>query len=409
MMSFAETFRTAVTAILGRKLRSALTMLGILIGIAAVMLTVGLGQGAQNEITGQINALGSNLLIVSPGSSTSESGVRGGAGSATTLSLDDAAMLADPAVAPDIGAVAPVAQTSTSVIAEDTNWTTTVVGTTPDWATVRARTVTEGRFFTAEENDAQAAVAVIGSTTATNLFGEQSPVGGTIRIGGTSLTVVGVLNTAGSSLTGSQDDQVVLPISTFTQRIEGSTGLTVSTIYLSAANQDVLSAAYQEADAALNTAHRTTPDTADFSVSSQQTLVDTVASTTSTLTALLGSVAAISLVVGGIGVMNIMLVSVAERTREIGLRKALGATPATIRNQFLTEASLLGLLGGLAGVVLGVLGAAALSTAVGFTVTPSWPATLLALGVSLLIGVVAGVYPAARAAGLAPIDALRTE
>ncbi len=409
MMAFRETLRTAITAILGRKMRSALTMLGILIGIAAVMLTVGLGQGAQAQITGQINALGSNLLIVTPGSTTSLTGVRGGAGSATTLTLDDATMLADRTVAPDIQAVAPVVQTSTSVVADGNNWTTQVIGSTPDWTTVRARTVTEGRFFTADENAAQAPVAVIGTTTATNLFGTRSPVGQTIQVQGATLTVVGVLNTAGSSLTGDQDDQVIVPIATFTQRIEGTTGLTVSTIYISAAGQDALSAAYQETDAALNTAHRTTPDTADFSVASQQTLVNTVATTTQTLTALLGSVAAISLLVGGIGVMNIMLVSVTERTREIGLRKALGATPAAILRQFLTEASLLGLMGGLAGVLLGIGGAAVLSQVVKFQVTPSWPATLVALVVSLLIGVVAGVYPAARAARLAPIDALRTE
>ncbi|QGF24605.1 ABC transporter permease [Raineyella fluvialis] len=408
-MDFRETLRTAVTAILGRKLRSALTMLGILIGIAAVMLTVGLGQGAQAQITGRINALGSNLLIVAPGSTTSLTGVRGGTGTATTLTLDDASMLADRTVAPDVEAVAPVVQTSTSVVAGDTNWTTQVIGSTTDWTTVRARTLTEGRFFTNDENAAQAPVAVIGTTTATNLFGNRSPVGRTIQVKGVSLTIIGVLNSAGSSITGDQDDLVVVPIATHAQRIQGGSGLTVSTIYLSAAGQGVLSAAYQETSAALNTAHGTTPDTQDFSVNSQQTLVDTIATTTQTLTALLGSVAAISLLVGGIGVMNIMLVSVTERTREIGLRKALGATPAAILRQFLTEASLLGLMGGLAGVVLGLVGAALLSQVVKFQVTPTLPATLVALVVSLLIGVIAGVYPAARAARLAPIDALRTE
>ncbi|SDB82802.1 putative ABC transport system permease protein [Raineyella antarctica] len=408
-MDFRETVRTAITAILGRKLRSALTMLGILIGIAAVMLTVGLGQGAQAEITGRINALGSNLLIVSPGSTTSSSGIRGGVGSATTLTLNDAAMLADRTVAPDVEAVAPVLQSSASVVSADSNWTTMVVGSTPDWTTVRARTITQGRFFTAAENAAQAPVAVIGTTTASNLFGNRSPVGQTIQVKGVTLTVIGELNSAGSSITGDQDDTVVVPIATFTQRISGGSGLSVASIYLSATSQDTLSAAYQESSAALNTAHGTTSDTQDFTVNSQQTLVNTIATTTQTLTALLGSVAAISLLVGGIGVMNIMLVSVTERTREIGLRKALGATPVAIRQQFLTEASMLGLIGGLLGVGLGLLGSVVLTKLLSFQVQPSWPATLVALVVSLLIGVVAGVYPASRAAKLAPIDALRTE
>ncbi|WOP18239.1 ABC transporter permease [Raineyella sp. LH-20] len=409
MMGFAETLRTAITAILGRKLRSALTMLGILIGIAAVMLTVGLGQGARAQITGQINALGSNLLIVTPGSGNAFAGMGGLSSGPTTLTLDDAAMLADPAVAPDVQAVAPVLESATSVVAGTEDRTSMVVGTTPDWTTVRARTITEGRFFTADENAAQAPVAVIGSTTAKALFGDGSPIGQTVRVEGATLTVIGVLNTAGSSITGDQDDQVVLPVATFAQRIQGTAGPGVTTIYVSAASQEALSAAYQETLAALHTAHRTTTETADFGVAAQQTLVDAVSTATTALTALLGSVAAISLLVGGIGVMNIMLVSVTERTREIGLRKALGATPAVIQRQFLTEASLLGLLGGLAGVLLGVGAAAVLSQFLPFQVTPSWSATLVALGVSMLIGVVAGVYPAGRAAHLAPIDALRTE
>ncbi len=407
-MNMSETLRTALTAILQRKLRSALTMLGILIGVAAVMLTVGLGQGAQQAVAAQINKLGSNLLVVTPGSTTSSSGIRGGFGSATTLTQADAAMLADQAVAPDVAAVAPVMSTSESVTTSSTNWTTTVTGTTDGWLSVRARTISSGRFFTAQEETKGAMVAVIGQTTASELF-TGSAIGQTITINNTTFTVIGELNAAGTTVAGDQDDMVLVPMQTFATRISSSGVGNLNSIYIEATSQSTLSAAYQEAQQALNTQHHTTTSTQDFTLSSQESLVQTATSTTRTLTVLLGGIAAISLLVGGIGVMNIMLVSVTERIREIGLRKALGASPSAIRTQFLVEASMLGITGGAAGILLGVIGAWLLPKFISQPVTLSVPATLAALVISLLIGVVAGVYPATRAAHLAPIDALRNE
>jgi putative ABC transport system permease protein len=408
-MSWSETLRTALEAISARRLRSVLTTLGILIGIAAVMLTVGLGQGAQQTVRDQIGKLGSNLLIVSPGSSTT-AGLRGGRGSASTLTSRDAAMLSDPSVAPDIAALAPVSTSSQSVVAGTTNWTTQVVGTTPSWLPVRSRTTADGRFFTSAEESAAAQVAVIGTTTATELFGRRSPVGQSITIDGSSYSVIGVLDPIGSSTSSDEDDTVVIPGTTYAARLT-STGnaASISTLYLKATSQQSLSAAYQEAHAALLVSHGVTAATADFTIASQESLVATATSTDRTLTILLAGIAAISLLVGGIGVMNIMLVSVTERIREIGLRKALGATPRAVRRQFLTEASALGLAGGVLGLALGFAGARLLPSLIDQPVTIEPYVAAGALLISLAIGIGAGVYPATRAARLAPIDALRSE
>jgi len=409
-MKWGETIRTALEAIRSRRMRSSLTMLGILIGIAAVMLTVGLGQGAQAQVRAQINQLGSNLLIVSPGSSTSTSGLRGGRGSASTLTTRDAIALASPDVAPDIARVAPVVTGSQSLTAGSTNWTTNVVGTTPDWLAVRARSLTEGRFFTTAELNDAASVAVLGSTTATELFGGRSALGQTMSVNGTTLTVIGILNTAGSSTTTDEDDQALVPQTTYASRIaSGGNATGISTLYIEATSTDTLSAAYQEANKALLSTHGMAAATADFTISSQQSLLTTATSTDRTLTVLLAGIAAISLLVGGIGVMNIMLVSVTERIREIGLRKALGATPRAIRRQFLVEASTLGLSGGVLGLILGLVGARVLPHFLNQPVTIPAVAGIGALGIALVIGIVAGVYPASRAARLAPIDALRSE
>ncbi len=410
-MSWLDTLRTGLEAVRTHRLRSGLTVLGIMIGIAAVILTVGLGQGAQDQISSQINALGTNLLTISPGSSTSSSGIRGGFGSASTLTEADATALSSKTVAPDINAVAPVLSSSETLTAGSSNWTSTVVGTTPSWETVRSRSVTQGRFIVNQDVTDHTAVAVLGSDTAAELFSRVDPVGQTVNVNGVPMTVIGVLNSVGSSSssTGSdQDDQVIVPMTTASQRLFGSTAL--SSILIQSTSSSTLSAAYQEANTELLALHGiTAASDADFTIASQASLVTTATSVDHTLTILLGGIAAISLLVGGIGVMNIMLVSVTERIREIGLRKALGATPPLIRRQFLLEASVLGLAGGALGAILAVVGAALLPHVIGYPIAVSAVASVGALVVAIAIGLVFGVYPASRAARMAPIDALRSE
>ncbi|GAA3572481.1 ABC transporter permease [Microlunatus spumicola] len=413
-----ETLGIALESVRTHRMRSLLTVLGIWIGIASVTLTVGLGQGAQQKVAEQIDSLGSNLLVVSPGSSTT-GGVRAGRGTATTLTLADAQALADPAVAPDVAHVAPVRTTSSVLTQGTTTWTTTVTATTPDWLGVRARTLSAGRFLTPADETTAAHVLVLGDTTVSEL-GLRSGVGSTVTLGGTAFTVVGVLAASGSSGTTDEDDLAVTPMSTAEQVLGSGTAGSVSSIYLEGASGERLSAAYQEAYAALATRHGTGATTTagtgagavssvDFAITSQQSLVQAATATSKTLTVLLAGVAGISLLVGGIGVMNIMLVSVSERIREIGLRKALGAPPSLIRSQFLAEACLLSLAGGVLGLGTGYLGAWLLPSLIDQPVTISLPASFGALGVALAVGVVAGVYPASRAARLAPIDALRSD
>ena len=414
-MNVLETFRTGLEAVVTHRLRSSLTILGIMIGITAVILTVGLGEGAQQQVSSEITALGSNLLTISPGSTTSSSGIRGGFGSASTLTYADATALDSKTVAPDIAAVAPTTSNSESLVAGTTNWTTSVVGTTPSWLTVRGRTMTEGRFIAGHDLTTRSDVVVLGSTTAEELFGARDAVGQSVTVAGVPMSVIGVLNTVGSSggssTTSDQDDQAIVPITTASTQLFGGTSRnSVSDILVQATSSSTLSAAYQEANTELLSLHAiTTPADADYTITPETSLVSTATSVDKTLTVLLGGIAGISLLVGGIGVMNIMLVSVTERIREIGLRKALGATPRVIRRQFLVEASVLGLLGGVLGVGLGLLGAWILPHFISDPIKISAAATAGAIVVAIGIGVAFGVYPAGRAAKLPPIDALRSE
>jgi putative ABC transport system permease protein len=398
-MNWRDTAVSGLAAIRAHRLRSALTMLGIVIGVSSVILTVGLGLGAQEEVRRQIDALGSNLLIVSPGSSTSASGERGGFGSAATLTTADAAALADDTAVPDVAGVAPVTTSQAALVAGTTNWTAPLVGATPAWLPVRNRELSSGRFLTAADTD----VVVLGPDTAGELFGRRNPVGERVAVGGRPMTVVGVLASTGGTETA-DDDLALVPLATAGE-LSGAASSSVSTIYVQAASEDVLSAAYQEVHALLKNVH----GDEDFTIATQESLLATANATNRTLTILLGGVAAISLLVGGIGVMNIMLVAVTERVREIGLRKALGATPRAIRRQFLVEAGVLGTAGGLFGVALGVAGAFFLPDVLEQPVSLSPPAVAAAIVVSLAIGIGFGVYPATRAARLTPIDALRSE
>jgi putative ABC transport system permease protein len=414
-MNWFETFRTGVNGVRSHRLRSFLTVLGILIGIAGVIVAVGLGEGASSAVTSEINALGSNVLTITPGSSTSSTGIRQALGTASTLTLADANALSSPVDAPDVKAVAPITSSTEVLTAGSETATTSVQGTTPTWLTVRGRTLAEGRFIDNQDVKDNGAVAVLGATTASELFTRGDPVGQTVDVNGVPVTVVGVLTSSGastaSSTTSDPDDVMIIPISTGAERIFGGTSRnSVSSIAVQARSSADLTGAYQEADHLLLQLHGITNATnADFTITSEQSLIAANTSVDHTLTILLGGIAAISLIVGGIGVMNIMLVSVTERIREIGLRKALGATPRVIRRQFLVEASVLGLIGGVLGVGGGLLGVLYLPGLIGDPISTSPTAAVGALVIALAIGVLFGVYPASRAATLAPIDALRSD
>jgi putative ABC transport system permease protein len=414
-----ETLRTALVAIAANKLRAALTILGILVGVAAVIGMVSVGEGASASIANTLQGLGTNLVAISPGG-VSTGLVRGAGGGATTLTLDDVAALQVSGAVPDAAAIEPELTGRAQVIVGGANTNTTVTGTTPAYQTVRNWTIADGAFFTERDVSSAASVAVIGATTAADLFNGGEAVGQYLNLNFSAdgrnapvrtvrLLVVGVLaskGTAGGFF--NQDDQVVVPVTTAAQRIFGRSN--VNTIAISAAGPQTMSNVQIEAtQVLLGTHHIADATQADFTVQTQQDLLAASTSSTSTFTILLAAIGSISLLVGGIGIMNIMLVSVTERTREIGLRKAVGARRRDILGQFLVEAVVLTTLGGIAGALLGILVSIAIAhlTTVAATVTPV--SLVLAVGVSAAVGLVFGLYPARRAAQLQPIVALRTE
>jgi putative ABC transport system permease protein len=421
-MNFIESVRLALRALGANKLRAALTMLGVIIGVAAVIALMSIGRGIQASIQGSIQALGSNLLFVSPGAQSSGN-VRSQAGTAPSLTFEDAMAITESGRVPQVVAVAPEAGGFAQVVAGGNNVNVRVTGVTPDYEQVRNFHTVEGEFITRENIDARSLVAVIGATTKTNLFGEGDAVGQTIRVNqqnvSANLRVVGVLEPKGSGFGGNQDDTILVPITTqFTRLSRNRTsrgGFTVSTVNVQLIDEKTTTSeeAVKAIGDLLRERHRVTED--DFTIRSQQDLLNTVTQITGALTLFLGAVAGISLLVGGIGIMNIMLVSVTERTREIGIRKAIGAKRRDILTQFLIESIVVSVVGGGIGIAIGAGGARLLdgislgTSATKLTTVVGLDAVLLAFGVSAAIGLFFGVYPAVRASQLNPIEALRYE
>ena len=402
-MRYLELVQLAVSRLAAARLRAVLTMLGVIIGVGSIVALVSVAQGATSGITDRIQNLGTNLLTVQPGSSTSGF-VRQGAGSATTLTLGDSEAIAS---LTDVAAVAPQVSAQAVVVAGDRNTTTSIVGTTTDYLAVRTYEIWQGPFLTDVANQESLRVAVLGSTTADDLALDENSIGSEIMVGGIPFRVVGILQSKGSSGIGSQDDQVLVPIAT-AQRYFIS-GTKVRSIAVSVASADQIALTKARLTALLRERHGTNGTNDDFNISDQAQLLDTFSSVTGLLTLLLAGIASISLVVGGIGIMNIMLVSVRERTREIGIRKAIGARGSDILLQFLVEALVLSLLGGLIGIVLGVAASAVIAAIAGWGFSFSPITVVVAVGFSMVVGVVFGVWPARQAAGLDPITALRYE
>lgn len=403
---FWESILIALEGLRANALRSILTMLGIIIGVGAVIAMVSLGMGMRAKVQSSIAGLGSNLLIVTPGATT-PSGVRLAAGSTTTLTHKDAQSIGREIKGASL--VAPSVNRQFQMVYGNKNWTTNVQGTVPEYLEVRNFAVGEGLFFQSQDVDARARVAVIGQTVAENLFGDFSPVGQTMRINKAPFRVVGVLEKKGQSAGGQdQDDLVLIPLTTAQERLLGITW--VHSISVQVEEADALNQVQEDIMTLLRSRHRLQPGMADdFTVRNLAAVMATAEETTQTITLLLGNIAAISLLVGGIGIMNIMLVSVTERTREIGIRKALGATYANILLQFLIEAMVIGITGGTLGILLGIGASYGISLFLGWNTVVSMSSVVLAFGFSVFIGLFFGIYPARKAALLDPIEALRYE
>ena len=398
----------AFGALRRNRMRSALTSLGVIIGVAALILTVASGEGSKAVLEEQLATLGTNLLIVLPGSSTL-GGARGGPGTGKPLTYGDLVAIGKGTSAARYAA--PLDRTVVQVVLDNQNWLTTVYGSTPDFFAIREWTIASGRIFNSAESDSGAKVCVLGLTVATQLFGDSDPLGQLVRVRSMPCEVVGVLVSKGQSSQGQdQDDLVVMPWVTFKSRMMSQDRVHVGSILVSAISPDEVSHAQTQGTGILRQQHRQ-PDGEldDFTVRNLADLAATQEKAADAQTGMLRNVSAVSLLVGGIGIMNIMLVSVTERTREIGIRLAIGASENKVLLQFLVEAVVLSAAGGLIGIALGIAGAVALASAMGwpFVLTPVW--IFVAFGVSMAIGVVFGFYPARKAAQMNPIDALRFE
>ena len=408
-MSPLDTFRTALSAIFGNRLRAGLTLLGVVIGVTAVIALMKIGRGVQQSITSRIASQGTNQLFVQPGVTNT--------GNASTLTLEDAYSLVDVVFAPSVKGVAPEIRTGAQVVAGRENTSTQVIGVTPEYEDIRNLTVEFGEFISQPQVRSNSEVAVLGADISETLFGIRIPLGQPIRINGRRFTVIGVLEDTGGTAFGGTGNLVYIPITTSYYRLSlqrtTQGDVAVDQITVQARGEDFMDQAEDEVAMSLRLRHRITGED-DFTISSNQELLETLEETTNALVIFLGAIAGISLIVGGIGIMNIMLVSVTERTREIGIRKAMGAKRRDILFQFITEATLLSLGGGLIGLTIGlastpilngrnVIGPRPIET--GFSIDIA----IIALVVSALIGLASGIYPAMRAAKMHPIDALRYE
>ena len=409
MIGFGEILHVSLRSLRANKMRSALTTLGIVIGVAAVVAMFAIGTGASQSVQDQITSMGSNLLVVRSGSVTT-GGARMGFGSSPSLTFADADAIVKEC--PAVGKAAPTASGGVQIVYGNSNWSTRAEGTTPPMLDIRNWTIASGRSFNTSEVRSAAKVCVLGQTIVDNLFGTEDPIGKVVRVKKIPMVVVGVLGKKGTNAMGQdQDDTLIIPVTTAQKRVFGSRFQgKVSSILVQAADSKSIQAAISQIEALLTERHRIrNPEEKDFTVMNLAELMEAAAESTRTLSFLLAAVASISLLVGGIGIMNIMLVSVTERTREIGIRMAVGARKSDILLQFLTEAIILSLLGGLTGIALGALISVLISKFAGWATVISTFSIALAFGFSALVGIFFGYYPASKAAGMDPIEALRYE
>lgn len=403
-MLFSDLISETIHSISSNKARTGLTVLGIVIGISSVIAMVSIGQGAQSDIQGRISAMGSNLLMVSPGAQRSFGSVlRQQSGSANTLTMDDVEAIRDSIS--NIKAVAPQVSSRQQITIKGNNTSASILGTTSDYPIARNLTLASGSFITEKNVKSLSKVVVLGSTVKEDLFGtDTEAVGEKVRFGNLSFTVIGIIAAKGDNT----DQQAYAPISTVQQYLSGSDS--VSEIDISVEDEKYMESVHSQVEALLLSRHGIADSaSADFSITSLEDIADTISETTQTFTILLGSIAAISLLVGGIGIMNMMLTTVSERTREIGLRKALGARSGDVSLQFLAESALITLLGGIIGIILGWLIAIGVKKFTGTSTTVTLSSVMLAFFVAAGIGLIFGYYPARKAARLNPIDALRYE